>query len=51
MTPIHQIEEEKAQRYYLGRYRTFVELCREEEPGISSMELSLLFHGYVTGGQ
>lgn len=45
------IEERQKIDHYLDNYNLFVEVCREQQPDLSSMELAILHHGYVSGGQ
>lgn len=44
------IEERAKIDHYLDNYNLFVEVCRERED-LSSIELTILHHGYVSGGQ
>ncbi len=36
---------------YLEDYHLFRSVCKHREEDLSSMEMAILHHGYVTGGQ
>lgn len=45
------IEERTKINTYLDNYYLFAEACRKRQPDLSSMELAILHHGYVSRGQ
>ena len=48
---IQATAEHTAMHDYLDKYDLFEEVCKDREPDLSSMELAILHHGYVSRGQ